>query len=283
MGLIGEKLIAAGLDLKESHRQALRITAANWFASGGTLDEWMKIGTEVAAKEKPGGGHRRDVRKDQMSCASARSPAPEGRPDLVRKDHQDDADGRSFASGEAKIDMPEKAKTTLPPARDPVSPLPDGGQLANASDGLLQLASARHPNAGEAARPVPSGHAQCAPSRALNANDGSQDRAAPQGHSSCASVVRIPNKPRSLAELQRTRAIVKPSIFETCSLRGEPLAKMTRGRLKRLRFENLFEASLATLILNYAAAGDDILIPDIIKGEQLSGMILEAQEIANAA
>jgi hypothetical protein len=93
----------------------------------------------------------------------------------------------------------------------------------------------------------------------------------------------IVNPPRRLEDMKRTKAIVRPSIFETCTIRNEPLAAMSRGRLKRMRFTNLYEAELARLILNVSQAPDDTLVPDLVSGDVLSKMILDAQEIANAA
>jgi hypothetical protein len=91
------------------------------------------------------------------------------------------------------------------------------------------------------------------------------------------------NPPRRLEDMKRTKAIVRPSIFETCTIRNEPLSAMSRGRLKRMRFTNLYEAELARLILNVSQAPDDTLVPDLVSGDVLSKMILDAQEIANAA
>lgn len=102
-------------------------------------------------------------------------------------------------------------------------------------------------------------------------------------HEANGRVVPIQNKPRGLREVQRMRELSGPSIFDTCTIRGESLAKMAIGRLRRLRFDNLFESALATLILNYKITTDDMLVTDVVSDKVLSKMILEAQEIANAA
>lgn len=147
MSIFRDKLAAAGW--LENMRKTLPVQADNWFANGGTLEEWISVGREAAAKAKPGEGHQIRVSDDHMRAADARSPMPEGQKGHVQQDHMTTADGLPIASGEASGRMPETAQAKLPPARDTLSPIRDEGHESHVSDDQALIADVPNPIPGE--------------------------------------------------------------------------------------------------------------------------------------
>lgn len=100
-----------------------------------------------------------------------------------------------------------------------------------------------------------------------------------ESHPSIGPTARTPNPPRSLADMEITKRHTH-SMFDTITIRGMSLTKINRGMLKTMKFRNLSESALATLILNHAECSDDTMISEIIKESELQDMMKKADDMA---
>ena len=106
-----------------------------------------------------------------------------------------------------------------------------------------------------------------------------------ESHSCCGRVVPVPNKPRSLADLKKTKAIVTPSVFDTWKVRGNrSIGDLTFGELGGLIATNHREAELLKLIRNHVKPhSETVRVRDAIKERDLQRMIQKAAELSDAA
>lgn len=237
MGILGDKLVEAGLVVMDNHRKALCIAASNWKDCGGTLDDWISVGRKVFAKGKLGEGQVMNARESQFDIADAQPPMLEGRCASVRKDQRFTADGQPIANGEARKLMPEMAISRLPPIRDSVSPMPGEDHLRDARKSHGALVDARQSIAGEATVRMPDeGHPDSASSRdtiaGAEANTSVPEKAKMQLPPARVTTKKLTSKPRSARSFQTVEdAFRKANKVYEIRLNGTSILHHTYGSL----------------------------------------------------
>lgn len=143
-----DRFAKAGWNQKRFEARAIIM---NLMKGGLSLTELIEIGREVnetlsegqrqvaLVECQHGDADAQHLKSDegQSDCASdgqtgiadVRPLLPEGQGARVQTDRISIADGQSFASGEARCLLPDRANEEVPPARDPISPIRDEGQV----------------------------------------------------------------------------------------------------------------------------------------------------------
>lgn len=107
-----------------------------------------------------------------------------------------------------------------------------------------------------------------------------------ESHTISGRVVPIANRPTALADMQRAKAVMKPSMFETVSIRGTALVHMSRGTLKTIELKSVYDAALTRAILDHCVAPDSTMVRDLLKESDLAMYIenakKEAEEVAKS-